>query len=119
MAYQLAFQRLIAAKAIGVIDRAFPGLLSNVLHQVLSAHTFDDFRINVPFALQQAENKALSGCASATFPLSLTAKVSFIKFNLATQATGLKLSNVVETFSQGLIDTETVFCSSFTSEAKR
>src|SRR5438270_6687242 len=100
-----AFQRLITAKAIGVIDRAFPGSLFNMLHQITGAYAFNDAGVNMAFSLQKPENKALSRCASSAFTFATTAEVSLVEFDLAAQAPGLKFSRVIQTFSQMLIDT--------------
>src|SRR5215213_5414241 len=104
MMLAISLQRLIAAKTIGVIDRAFPGSLFNMLHQLWRAHPFDDASINVAFSLKKPENKAFSGCSSSTLTFAPTSKVSLVEFDLAAQAPGLKLGCVIETFSQMLID---------------
>src|SRR5215210_1271985 len=95
MMLAISLQRLITAKAIGVIDRAFPGLLFDVLHQHRSTDTFDDACVNMAFSLKQPENKALSGSASTSFTFAMASKVSFVQFNLATKATGLKFGHVI------------------------
>ena len=105
MVFAISLQRLITAKAIGVIDRAFPCLLCDVLHQHRSADAFDDTGVNMSFALQQAENKALSGCSASALAFTMAPEVSLVEFDLAAQPPGLKLSRVVETFAQVLIDT--------------
>src|SRR5689334_14188529 len=100
----ISLQGLIAAKAVGVIDRAFPGLLFDMLHQNGRAHPFDDTSVNMAFALQQPENKALSGCSTPALAFTLASKVSLVHLYLAAQPPGLQFSRVIETFSQVLID---------------
>src|SRR5215207_9617742 len=105
MMLAISLQRLITAKAIGVIDRAFPGLLFDVLHQHGRADSFDDASVNVAFSLKKPENKALPGSAASAFTFTMAPEVSLVEFDLAAQSPGLKLGCVVETFSQMLIDT--------------
>src|ERR1043165_3209095 len=100
-----AFQRLITAKAIGVIDTSFTGLLFDVLHQLRRTDSFDDFGVDMPFSLKKPENKTLSGSASSALAFTLASKVSLVEFDLSTKPPGFQLSRVVETFSQMLIDT--------------
>src|SRR5215213_829120 len=104
MMFAISLQRLITTKAIGVIDRAFPGLLFDVLHQVLCTNALDNFRIDMPFALQKPENKALSSSPSSTLTFALSPEVSLVKFDFAAKTTGLKLGSVIQTLSQMLID---------------
>jgi hypothetical protein len=105
MMLAISLQRLITAKAVRVIDRAFPGLLFDVLHQHGRADAFNNTGVNVPFSLQKPENKTLYRSSSSALAFAAASKVSLIKFDLATKTTGLKLGCVVETFSQVLIDT--------------
>src|SRR5215210_5299625 len=100
MMLAISFQRLITAKAIGVIDTAFPGLLFDVLHQDRCAHSFNDASVNKPFSLKKPENKALSGSAASTLAFTMSAEVSLIEFDLATKTPGLQLRRVIQTFSQ-------------------
>src|ERR1043165_2809495 len=104
MMLPVSLQRLIAAKAVGVIDRAFPGSLFNVLHQITRADAFDDAGVNMAFPLKKPENQALSGCPSSTLALALAPEVSLVEFDLAAQATGLQLGRVIQTLSQVLVD---------------
>ena len=98
-------QRLIATKAVRVIDRAFPRLGADVLHQFSRADVLDDFGVNLPFALQQPENKAFAGGPAPTLTFAPTTEVSLVEFDLAAQFARLKLGRVIETFAQVLIDT--------------
>src|SRR5215210_6462112 len=104
MMLAISLQRLITTKAIGVIDRAFPGFLFDVLHQITSADALDNFCVDMAFALKKPENKALSRCSTSAFTFPMAAEVGFIEFDLAAQATGLKLGSVIKTFSQVLVD---------------
>src|SRR3954471_6039836 len=104
MMLAISLQRLITAKAVRVIDRAFPGLLFDVLHQITRADAFNDAGVNMAFSLQQPENKALSGCASPALAFALSTEVSLVEFDLAAQATGLQLRRVIQILSQVLID---------------
>src|SRR5438067_5543289 len=103
MMLAIAFQRLIAAKAVRVIDRAFARPLSNVLHQLSRADMLYDFGVNTPFPLQQPENKAFTCCATATLAFAATAKVCLVEFYFAAQFARLKLGRVIETFAQVLV----------------
>ena len=104
MMLAISLQRLITTKAVGVIDRAFPGLLCDVLHQLGRAHPFDDARVNMAFSLQKAEHKALSGSSSSALTFALAAEVSFVQFDLSAKPPGLKLGGVLQTLSQMLRD---------------
>src|SRR5947207_14075312 len=75
MMLPVPLQRLIATKAVRVIDRAFARPLANVLHQLRRTDMLHDFGVHTPFPLQQPENKAFAGCATATLAFAPTAKV--------------------------------------------
>src|SRR5689334_18981733 len=102
MMLAISLQRLITAKAVGVIDRALPGLLFDMLHQVTSAHSFNNTSVNMAFSFKKPENKALSSSTTTTLAFALSAEVSLVEFDLSAKPPGLKLSRVVETFSQML-----------------
>jgi hypothetical protein len=104
MMLAVSLQRLITAKAVRIIDRAFAGLLFDVLHQITSTNAFNDFGVNMAFSLQKAENKALSRSASSALTFAPASEVSFIKFDLSTKTTGFQFSRVIQTLSQMLID---------------
>ncbi len=79
MMLAISFQRLIAAKAISVINRTFSGLGADVLHQLRCADRLDDFGVNTPFALKQPENEALTGSTAPSLSFAATTEVSFIQ----------------------------------------
>src|SRR5437016_10999126 len=96
MILAISLQRLITAKAVGVIDRAFTSLLFDVLHQHGSTDAFKYTSVNMTFALKKPENKALSGCSTSALAFALASEVSLVEFDLAAQSPGLKLGSVVQ-----------------------
>jgi hypothetical protein len=65
----LTTQRAIAAKGIGVVDRALACVSGDMAHQFLDADVLDHFGVDLPIALQQAENNAFPPAPRPRLPL--------------------------------------------------
>ena len=105
MMLPLAFEGLIAAKGIGVVDRALAGLGPDMAHQFLGTHRFDDLGIAPPIPLQQAEYDAFARRPPASLTLTPAAEVGLVQLDLALELAALQLGDVVQHLAQALVDT--------------
>src|SRR5437763_13936733 len=104
MMLAVSLQRLIAAKAVRVIDAALPRMLFDVAHQLRGGDVLHHPRVNAPVPLQQPENKTFSGGAAPALALAPPAEVRLVEFDLAAQATGFEFRRVVKRLPQVLVD---------------
>ena len=73
---------IIAPELIGINDRAATDRFDRHAEQGLSCNVFDDFDLDRPVSLQNAENRHFSGCPTAALPLATTTKIALVQFNL-------------------------------------
>ena len=98
------FQGVIASKSVGVIDRSFPGMLSDMSHQFISSHLLYNLGIYPAITLQKPKYNAFTSCASSALALASAAEVGLVNLNLTLKLAGLKLGNMVDRFTQTLVD---------------
>ena len=98
------FQGVIASKGVGVIDRSFPGMLSDMSHQFISSHLLYNLGIYPAITLQKPKYNAFTSCASSALALASAAEVGLVNLNLTLKLAGLKLGYMVDRFTQTLVD---------------
>ena len=99
-----AFQGVVTAKGVRVIDRPLSRMLPDMSHQFIGRDPFHDFCINPAIALQKAENNAFSSGSSAALPLPSAAEVGLINFNFSFELARFQFSHMINSFTQALID---------------
>ncbi len=73
---------IIAPELIGIYDRSATDRFDGHAEQRLSRNVSDDFNLDRPVALQDAENRHFSGCPAATLPFAPTTKIAFVQLDL-------------------------------------
>ena len=99
-----AFERVVAAEGVRVVDRALSRMLPDVGHEFIGSNPLHHLRVHPAVALQKAENNALSGSSSPALALSPAAEVGLVNLDLAFELAGLKLGHVVDRLAQALVD---------------
>lgn len=99
-----ALQGVVAAEGVGVVDRALPGVLSDVGHEFIGSNPLHHLGVHPAVALQKAENNALSGRTPPALALPPAAEVGLVNLDLAFQLAGLQLGHVVHCLAQALVD---------------
>jgi len=98
------FQGVVAAEGIGVVDRSFPGMRSDVGHELVGRHSFHNLGVNPAIALQKPEYNAFPGCPSSAPTLPPTAEIRFINLNLSFQFARFKFRHMIDCLTHTLID---------------
>ena len=98
------FERIIAPKSVGIVDRALSRLPADHGHEVVSGNSLDHSCVNPAVALQEAEDDTFSGGASSSFALALAAEIRLIHLNFPREFRPLKLRNMVESEAQPLVN---------------
>ena len=98
-----AFQRIVAPKLVGVVDRSLPCLLPDDLHQFISRYSLNNLCVDPCLALQKAKNNAFTLCSSSMLPLTSDAKVALVHFYLAGEFTTLQFSHMVDRLAGALV----------------
>ena len=104
MVFAQPLQGVVAPEGVGVIDRSFSGMLSDMTHQLFSGHLFHHLGIHPAVAFQKPKYNAFAGRSTASLAFAPAAKVGLINLNLAFQFTRLKFGYMVDRFTQMLID---------------
>lgn len=99
-----ALQRIVTAKGISVIDRAFSGMLFNMAHQLVSGCLFHDLGVHSAITLQKPKYNAFSGSATAALALPSAAEIGLVNFDLAFKLAGLKFSDMIDRLAHALVD---------------
>jgi hypothetical protein len=76
---------IIAPELIGVYNRSTTDRFDGHAEQGLCRNVFDDFDLDRPVALQNAENRNFSGCPATTLPFAPTTKIAFVQLNFTTE----------------------------------
>lgn len=76
---------IIAPELVGVYDRSATDRFDGHAEQRLSRNVSDDFNLDRPVALQNAENRHFPGCPAATLPFAPTTKIAFVQLDLASE----------------------------------
>ena len=97
-------ERVVAAERIGVVDRSFSRMLSDMGHEFIGRDLLHDLRIDPPVSLQKPKYNAFSGSASSALPLAPAAEIGLVDLNLALQLARLKLRDMVDRLAQTLVD---------------
>ena len=100
-----SFQGVIAAKRIGVINRSFAGMFSDMGHKLIRRHPFHDLCIHPPIALQKPKYNAFTGSPSSAPALASAAKICLVNLYFSLELAGFQFSHVVDCFAQTLVDT--------------
>ena len=97
-------QGVVTPKGVGVIDRAFSGMLSDMSHQFIGGHTFHNLGIHPSIALQKAKYNAFAGSASSASAFASAAEIGLINLDFALELACLKLGHMIDRFAQTLVD---------------
>ena len=76
---------IIAPELIGVYNRSATDRFDGHAEQGLRRNVSDDFNLDRPVALQNAENRHFPGCPAATFPLAPTTEIAFVQLDLTSE----------------------------------
>ena len=76
---------IIAPELIGIHDRSATDSFDRHAEQRLSRNISDDFNLDRPVTLQNAENRHFPGCPAATLPFAPTTKIAFVQLDLTTE----------------------------------
>ena len=98
-----AFQGVVTAEGVGVVDRSFSRMLSDVGHELIGGHPFNHLGVYPSVALQKAEYNAFSSRASAALAFAPAAKVRLVNLDFSFEFARLKFGNVVDRFAQMLV----------------
>jgi len=99
----MTLERIVAAKRVRVIHRAFPGMGADVCHQLVRRHLLHDLGVNASIALQKAKDNAFAGRPSAALAFASATEAGFVNLNLALQFARFQLGYVVDGLAQALI----------------
>ena len=99
-----AFQGVVAAEGIHIIDRTLSGMRPDMSHEFVGSHAFHHLSIDPTIAFQEPKYNAFPGYSPSTLALAPAAEVGLVNFNLAFQLSRLKLRHMVERLPQALID---------------
>ena len=105
MMFPIPYQGPVPSKRIRVIDRSFPRLGLDMLHQFVGTHRLDDFGVDAVFPLQETKHDAFTDRgSSAALALTFAAKVRFIQLDLPFKFPPFQLGQMVQRFAQPLVD---------------
>lgn len=76
---------IIAPELVGVHNRSATDRFDSHAKQGLSRNVWNDFDLDRPISLQNAENRHFSGCPTAALPLAPTTKIAFVQFDLTSE----------------------------------
>ena len=99
------FQGIVAPKRVRVVNRALPRFLPDNRHKLLFRYMLHHFRIYLAVALQKAKNNVFASCAPTALAFASAAEVALVHLHFAVQFSSFKLGNMVDRFSEFLIDT--------------
>ena len=100
-----SLEGVVASEGVGVVDRTLSGFLSDNGHKFFFSHMLHDSRVHFAVALQKAKYNVLSARTSSTLALAPDSKVALVHFYFSVQFAALKLRNMVNRFSEFLVDT--------------
>ena len=98
------FQRIVAPKGIRIVHRSFSGMLPDMGHQFIGCHALYHLRIHPTIALQKPKYNAFSTSASSALAFPFAAKVGFVNLNFSFEFPCLKLSYMINRFTQMLVN---------------
>lgn len=91
-----AFERTVAAEGVGEIDRSFPRLLADDLHERERIQRIDDLGIDLAIPLQEPQNDALACRTPSPLALPPAAEVRLVNLDLAGEPRSFQLADVVQ-----------------------
>ena len=76
---------IITPELIRVYDRPATDCFDGHVEQGLSCNIFNNFNLDCPVTLQDAENRHFSGCPATTLPFAPSTEVAFIQLDFASK----------------------------------
>lgn len=96
-------QRVVAAEGIGVINRPFSGMLSDMGHEFVSRYPLNHLRIYPAIPLQKPKYNAFACRAPSTLALASAAEVGLVNLNLAFELARFQFRHMINRFAQALV----------------
>jgi hypothetical protein len=102
--FSVSLQRLIPTKCIGAVDRSLAGMRLDMSHERLCRDRLHDLGVDPSIPLQQAEYDAFASRSTTPLPLTDSAEVGLIQFDLSRQLGTFQFSSMKQCDAQPLID---------------
>ena len=104
MMFAQTFKRVVASEGVGIVDRTLSSFLSDDSHEFFFGDMLHNPRVYLAIALQEAKYDVFAGCASTALAFPPAAKIALVHLDLTIQFASFKFGNMVNCFSQLLID---------------